>query len=69
MNKKTGYKLKLSSWFPNRKNGNPHFWAFSLLPEIQIHHPGKGEGLDFYFTWLFWTIEISKEYVITKKTY
>lgn len=60
--KKTKYKIRLSSWFPNKKHGNPHFWSFSVLPEFQIMHSDANEPPDFYFGWLFWTIEISKEY-------
>jgi len=51
------WNFEFHSWLPNKKNGDPKFWAISVLPEIQIQYFSK-DGVDFHIGWLFWTFSI-----------
>ncbi len=57
------YKWTIESWLPSKDNGNPHFWAIDILPQIQIQRLDKGEYL-IVLGWLFWTIIYEKKEII-----
>jgi|688.fasta_scaffold00478_125 hypothetical protein len=50
-------KVTLDAWYKSKKNGNPNFWCFDILPQLQIHGDYDNR-YGIYFGWLFWTLSI-----------
>lgn len=54
------WKIYFGDFTPNKKNGNPKFWAFTLIPCIGFMYMAWGDW-HFHIDWLFWDFNIESK--------